>query len=435
VKSKKQNNNSYKKRVVIFEMMSHKNSKTQKRKTQKRKKREKNSTTQPKSLTKESKSDSKNISECNNKDCSMCKECECDSVSDASDVEQGFKGFSEIAQEEAKYYATYDIQPKDILHTTIKNTISSKDFALFEYLGTGSFSEVVLALHLASKKFVAIKILSKKKYEKQGITEQAFSEKKLLQEIHSPFGIRLLGSFQTQLHLYLVIEYVMGMSLRKSINQSKMGLPEKLCKFYLAQVLLFLEELHNNNALYRDLKSENVLIEEYGGYIRVVDYGFATYLTTKIPQRNTVCGTLEYFCPEKLKKEWYIQSSDVWSFGVLMYEMLTGMLPFPGTRTGEILNRIRLLPLTFPEHVKPDAKKLLERIFSIAPHERPSLKDIKKHTWFQSIDWVKLKKKEVPLPFISKLPKKKDGSPKEHIQKPKSPKRDEKVQENIWDRW
>ena len=219
------------------------------------------------------------------------------------------------------------------------------DFQELKELGGGDFSCVQLALYTPEVKYVALKLLDKKLYEKNRYVSHAFSEKKLLQSIDSPFKIKYLGSFKTEDYLYLVTEYVEGEQLIDLI-QSKRGLNEDTCRFYAAQLVLFFETLHGihtetkTQAIFRDLKPENILVSCWDKYLKVIDFGYCAFLEENVdskykesktrtnkPKKKTFCGSLEYMSPEILQGKLYDTASDIWSFGILLFVMLCDCFP------------------------------------------------------------------------------------------------------------
>ncbi|DAZ94353.1 TPA: hypothetical protein N0F65_000917 [Lagenidium giganteum] len=189
------------------------------------------------------------------------------------------------------------------------------------------------------------------------------------------------------------------------------GLKEVHSAFYLACVLCALEYVHREDMLYRDLKLENLVLDRQG-YPKVLDFGFAKPNAAKTSRNMTLCGSMDYMAPEILLHEPHDQRADVWSFGVLMYEMLLGNTPFYHDNPREQGRRITNDPVLFPadfEEEHPLACDLISRLLVKNPDERiRRMHDIKLHAFFaryydSAKSWELLLKKQLPPPFVPKL--------------------------------
>ncbi|XP_055980099.1 ribosomal protein S6 kinase alpha-6 isoform X5 [Sorex fumeus] len=176
---------------------------------------------------------------------------------------------------------------------------------------------------------------------------------------------------------------------------------EEDVKFYLAELALALDHLHQLGIVYRDLKPENILLDEIG-HIKLTDFGLSKESVDQEKKAYSFCGTVEYMAPEVVNRRGHSQSADWWSYGVLMFEMLTGTLPFQGKDRNETMNMILKAKLGMPQFLSAEAQSLLRMLFKRNPENRlgsEGVEEIKKHLFFANIDWNKLYKREVQPPF------------------------------------
>ncbi|XP_055980098.1 ribosomal protein S6 kinase alpha-6 isoform X4 [Sorex fumeus] len=192
--------------------------------------------------------------------------------------------------------------------------------------------------------------------------------------------------------------------LLKVLGQGSFGkvlFTEEDVKFYLAELALALDHLHQLGIVYRDLKPENILLDEIG-HIKLTDFGLSKESVDQEKKAYSFCGTVEYMAPEVVNRRGHSQSADWWSYGVLMFEMLTGTLPFQGKDRNETMNMILKAKLGMPQFLSAEAQSLLRMLFKRNPENRlgsEGVEEIKKHLFFANIDWNKLYKREVQPPF------------------------------------
>jgi len=278
--------------------------------------------------------------------------------------------------------------------------VSLEDFELLTVIGKGSFGKVIQVRKKDNQKIYAMKVLTKKTIIDRGEEEHTKSEKSILQNLCHPFLVNLNYSFQTPDKLYFIMDYVNGGELFYHLQKTK-KFTEDRAKFYCAEIVCGLEYLHNSGVLYRDLKPENLLLTG-DGHICMTDFGISKQgLKSDNDRTATFCGTPEYLAPEVLEGVGYGKAVDWWSFGTLMYEMLTGLPPFYDQDVQKMYQKIMTQDLTFNSPVPNDAKDLLEKLLVRDPARRlTDPAQIKRHPWFSSIDWSKLEKKELTPPFI-----------------------------------
>jgi serine/threonine protein kinase len=243
-------------------------------------------------------------------------------------------------------------------------------------------------------------------------------EREILEKFDHPFIMGLEYAFQDNQRLYLIMEFVNGGELFFHLRQVKGGFNEVRSRFYAAEMVLALEYLHKSGVVYRDLKPENVLIDSEG-HIRLTDFGLSkSGLKENGDRTESFCGTFEYLAPEIVRDEEYGYSVDWYSFGLVLYEMLTGVNPF---KTGveldlvDKMNEILNKEIPIPAKLSVEAKDLLKQLLKKVPAERIGCRaqgvlEIKSHPFFRSIDWDQLYMKEVTPPFMPTISRASDVS-------------------------
>uniref|UniRef100_A0A665V5U6 non-specific serine/threonine protein kinase n=1 Tax=Echeneis naucrates TaxID=173247 RepID=A0A665V5U6_ECHNA len=277
-------------------------------------------------------------------------------------------------------------------------------FQLLKVLGQGSYGKVFLVRKIRGLdrgQLYAMKVL-KKATLKVRDRMRSKMERDILAEVNHPFIVKLHYAFQTEGKLYLILDFLRGGDLFTRLSKEVMFTEEDV-KFYLAELALALDHLHSLGIIYRDLKPENILLDEEG-HIKITDFGLSKESIDHDKRAYSFCGTIEYMAPEVVNRRGHTQSADWWSFGVLMFEMLTGSLPFQGKDRKETMALILKAKLGMPQFLSPEVQSLLRALFKRNPANRlgagpDGVEEIKRHRFFASIDWNKLYRKEMRPPF------------------------------------
>lgn len=192
-------------------------------------------------------------------------------------------------------------------------------------LGTGAFGQVNQIRNKIDGKLFAVKELSKTRIGEFGMNPELIQrEIRVHSRLVHPSIVRLYAFHEDEKAFYLILEYMSKGTLFNAIQNSR-GLSEEKAFKYFIQIASAIQFLHDRDLVHRDLKPENCLIDQNDN-IKLCDFGWAVQVCSK--SRNTFCGTYEYMAPEIIQEDPYDHSIDVWSLGILLYEMIHGYSPF-----------------------------------------------------------------------------------------------------------
>ncbi|OCT86312.1 hypothetical protein XELAEV_18020004mg [Xenopus laevis] len=280
--------------------------------------------------------------------------------------------------------------------TTLPLNISN--YRLLKQLGEGNFGKVMLASYVIKDQLVAVKIIEKKR---ENIFKFVTREASVLQLAdRCPFLCRGMATFQTQSLMLLVLEYISGGTLDDLIK-SRGRLTSDQILFYSSELAVGLKFLHANGIVHRDLKPENILVDE-DGHLKIADFGLVCTNMFGSKTRRGICGTPGYIPPEVLSNKKYNSGADWWSFGVTLYEMATGTLPFPRTGTEqEQVERIIGGEPEYPEFLSTELRDLLQQLLKKKAVQRLGVySDICDHPFYSTIDWVEAERRGLLPPVI-----------------------------------
>uniref|UniRef100_A0A8C5D446 Protein kinase C n=1 Tax=Gouania willdenowi TaxID=441366 RepID=A0A8C5D446_GOUWI len=281
--------------------------------------------------------------------------------------------------------------------------INVDNFVFHKVLGKGSFGKVLLAELKGRGEYFAVKALKKDVVLMDDDVECTMIEKRVLALAwENPFLTHLYSTFQTKEHLFFVMEYLNGGDLMFHI-QEKGRFELYRASFYSAEIICGLQFLHSKGIIYRDLKLDNVMLDQEG-HIKIADFGMCKENVFGENRATTFCGTPDYIAPEILLGQKYSFSVDWWSFGVLLYEMLIGQSPFHGDDEDELFESIRMDTPHYPRWINKEAKDLLEQLFERDPTRRLGVVgDIRSHSFFKPFNWQALEQRKIEPPFKPKV--------------------------------
>ncbi|KAM6323565.1 LOW QUALITY PROTEIN: cGMP-dependent protein kinase 1-like [Aegotheles albertisi] len=275
-------------------------------------------------------------------------------------------------------------------------------------LGTGGFGRVELVR--SRDGLFALKRIRKDRVVRTQQQEHVRTERRVLAGSHSPFVVGFFGTFRDGQYVYLLLEFCQGGDLWSKLRQARC-FEEPVAVFCCACVVEGLEYLHSRGIVYRDLKPENLMLDQRG-YIKLADFGFAKELG-RGEKTFSFCGTPEYLAPEMLRQEGHDFAVDFWMLGVLAFELLVGRPPFRSADPRQVYSRILDGVFSFPAFLGEAACSFIGKLCRRRPGQRlgntaSGIRGIKKHRWFGTLKWRKLSLGQLEAPT---LPLIKEGPP------------------------
>lgn len=291
-----------------------------------------------------------------------------------------------------------------------KQSINKNDIEVLKMVGDGQFGLVFL-VRMNNKHF-ALKVCVKSYIISRRFELYLINEKKIQTCLEDfPFLIKLHQSFKDENLVYFLMDYVNGKDLATIFYDGNQTFSCNIVKFYIAQLILTIEYLHSKKIIHRDIKLNNILVDQHG-YIKLIDFGIAKQLMNGQNKTFTIVGTPHYMAPEIILGKGYDYSVDFWAIGVCLFEMLFGILPF-GNNTEDPLEVYgNIISSKLPAIGKKQMMNLsngtvnfINKMLCKDVTKRYSMKDfkeIKEHQWFQSLDWNALFEKKITPPHPQK---------------------------------
>ena len=299
---------------------------------------------------------------------------------------------------------------------------SIRDYTSLAIIGRGAFGEVHVCREKKTGQIVAVKKIRKDVLKIKNQVIHVRNEQLFMSKVKSPWIVELKASFQEDDYLYLVMEYLPGGDFMNLLIKKDI-LTEDEAKFYTAELILAIENIHKLDCIHRDIKPDNVLIDKTG-HIKLSDFGLAK-VSPKIfeinynnnenidfkpdtHQKNYSCvGTAYYVAPEVLKKKGYGPEVDWWSVGVIFFEMLFGYAPFHSKETNQVCHKVlnwqKYLVIPSKIKISKEAEDLIWKLINNS-NQRLGIggaEEIKKHPFFKDVDWDNIRNTKAP--FIPRL--------------------------------
>ena len=262
------------------------------------------------------------------------------------------------------------------------------DFEKEKEIGKGGFGLVWKVIHKKTQKVYCIKVIKKDGIVQQKLVDQMNREIEIMYILNNPHCLRLKNHFEDDNNFYLVMPLASKGQLYRVLKKFR-KFDERTAAQILRETISALQYLHSFKPpiIHRDIKPENLLLNE-GGRILLADYGWSNF-NMEGDVRKTFCGTPEYIAPEMLLKKGHDTRVDIWSIGILMFELLSGYSPFVAKSNQELYQNIRRLKIQWPKDMPPLAKNLISKILKLNPVDRPTFDEILNHQWFKQIKMIK----------------------------------------------
>ena len=271
------------------------------------------------------------------------------------------------------------------LNNFVKLTKNGKNIIL----GQGTYGQVYLTENIINHKFYAIKHMDKEKLKKHVLNpiDAIYNEIDIQSRISHKNIIKLFNVNETQKSFDLIMEYANHGTLFHYIKRNR-GLNEKLSFKFFIQICNAVFFLHKNNLMHRDIKPENILMFDES-LVKLGDFGWCVEIETKT--RSTFCGTVEYMAPEIVNQANYDQSIDIWSLGILLYELIHGFSPFRAVKSkfndDEVIDNIKENKIVFEKNVSFECKELISQLLNKNEKKRICIEDVFLSKWVKKFEF------------------------------------------------
>ena len=335
-----------------------------------------------------------------------------------------------------------------------KRKMTIRDFVLLKKIGKGAYGRVFLARQKSSNEkdesgLCAIKVMRKSELTTKNRIDFVLAERRIHAHVtNHPFVVSLYAAFQSRTYLFLCMEYCSGGDLQDLLRQFD-RLDEENAIRYLSEISLAVDFLHDHGVIHRDLKPENVLVDSKG-HVKLTDFGLSEFglgeanksadasskealyegkmhggddedddgsngrkLARAVFGEKSVVGTPDYMAPEVLLGEDHDPSVDWWSFGVITYELLSGIPPFNAKDKVTVFENILNRNIEWPEDFTDEACEFIEQLLCMDARKRLGFggaAEVHRAAFFRDVDWEELRELKGPVPFVPQLDNSEDTS-------------------------
>jgi|EP00945_MAST-04E_sp_MAST-4E-sp1_P001467 serine/threonine protein kinase len=286
-------------------------------------------------------------------------------------------------------------------------SLGIKQFKLNCIVGRGAIGTVYLCKFSKDKQYYAMKSMRRSSIIHRQAADRVRRELEILKKMRfSPFVAHLFGAFQNEKHVCFLLEYGFGGELYTLLcKHSKLG--EGTVKFFVAELVIALTHLHSSSVVYRDLKPDNIVLDE-NGHVRLVDFGLAAYVDNDgFCESAKSSGTAQYLAPEITRgfKERHGVAVDWWALGVLAYELLYGKPPFgerPANSKYEIFTKINSGNYKFPRrpNVSMECKNVIKGLLTNDFRKRYASDEVINSAWCRNLDWNLVQTQSLVAPIV-----------------------------------
>jgi serine/threonine protein kinase len=246
-----------------------------------------------------------------------------------------------------------------------------------------------------------MKVLRKDKVMAHNLIKYAKTERNVLSYIKHPFIVSLNYAFQTPEKLFLILDYCSGGDLGFQISKEK-RFDEPRAKIYMCELVLALEELHKRDIIFRDLKPDNIVLDDEG-HAMLTDFGLSKEGMFDNTMTKSFCGSLAYLAPEMIKRQGHGKAVDWYLLGVLLYEMLVGMPPYFSPNRDQLYQNIQNAKLKMPTTLSVETRNLLKELLAREPIKRlggrRDAEEVKEHRYFHGVSWDSVLRRELKPPI------------------------------------
>lgn len=244
------------------------------------------------------------------------------------------------------------------------------EYRVVDFLGAGGMGEVYRAVHSKIGRVAAVKVLTQGT-QGAGFVERFFNEARIQASLQHPNVATLYDFCEVQGQPCIIMEYIDGQTISERIAGYRAPLPLSETVYVFAKVCEAIDYIHRHGVIHRDIKSNNIKISEEGK-VKLLDFGIAKGQgTQQLTQVGSVIGTLQYLAPELIRGGTADASGDIWALGVLLYEMVTGRVPFDADTVGDLCDRIGRVQYTPPAQLNPSVPREVAAVITRCLRKNP----------------------------------------------------------------